>query len=82
MSESIKSITCPHCGGTLELQDGLDTFFCLYCGGKVTLTGLSDAAYDARVKIKEMEHQERLQDKKYEHEKISLNLSNWVEKPK
>ena len=69
MSESIKSITCPHCGGTLELQDGLDTFFCLYCGGKVTLTGLSDAAYDAKVKIKEMEHQERIKDKEYEFKK-------------
>ena len=76
MSESIKSIKCPHCGSSLELQDGLDTFFCLYCGGKVTLTGLSDAAYEAKVKIKEMEHQERLKDKEYEFKKHSDKFNN------
>ncbi len=76
MDDKLRSITCPHCGGTLELQNDLDTFFCLYCGGKVVLTELSDAAYDARVKIKEMEHQERLQDKEYEFQKYKNKDKN------
>ena len=76
MSEELKTITCPHCGAALEPKDDLDTFFCVYCGGKVTLTGLSDAAYHAKVQIKEMEHQERMKDKENEQKQIMLDKNN------
>lgn len=66
------TLKCPNCGGDLTVEDGLDTFFCKYCGYKILLEGQSDAAYHAKTKIKSMEHDERMADKKYEHEKYKI----------
>ena len=44
----LKTLICPKCGGTLEIEDGLDTFFCKYCGNKIIIAGQSDAAYKAK----------------------------------
>lgn len=33
----LKSLFCPNCGASLEVEDGLDTFFCKYCGYLNTL---------------------------------------------
>lgn len=60
----LKSLSCPNCGASLEVEDGLDTFFCKYCGYKILLQGQSKAAYDAKVRVKHMEHKERLQEKR------------------
>lgn len=60
-------LKCPNCGGDIEVEDGLDTCFCKYCGYKMILEGQSDASYRAKTRIKEMEHIERMEDKKYEN---------------
>ena len=59
----LKSLFCPNCGASLEIEDGLDTFFCKYCGYRIMLQGQSKATYDAKVRVKHMEHKERLQEK-------------------
>lgn len=69
-----KKIQCPHCGAELEPKDGIDSFYCSYCGGEVILEGLSDAAYRAKVQIKEMEHRETLKDKEFEQEKYRTEV--------
>ena len=77
MSNNMKliSLQCPHCNATIEVQDGLDTFYCNYCGNKIMLDGMSDAAYQAKVQIKGMEHEERMQAMEYaEHEKKLKSL--------
>ena len=61
---NLKSLSCPNCGACLEVDDGLDIFFCKYCGHKIMLQGQSKAAYDAKVRVKHMEHKERLQEKR------------------
>ena len=68
----LKSLNCPNCGANLDVENGLDTFYCKYCGYKIVIDGQSDAAYDAKVKIKDMEHKERLEDKKNEQEKYRI----------
>lgn len=68
----LKTLCCPDCGATLEIEDGLDTFFCKYCGHKFVLTGQSKAAYEAKVHAKQMEHEERLQDKKDAQERYRM----------
>lgn len=68
----LQSLKCPNCGAALEIEDGIDTFFCKYCGYKIVLAGMSDASYNAKVQTKAMEHQERMQDKKYEQEHYKL----------
>ena len=60
----LKSLYCPNCGAAVKLVDGLDTFYCQYCGYQIHLEGMSDEAYKARTKVKQMEHEERMQDKK------------------
>lgn len=69
------SLNCPNCNGNLEVEDGLDTFFCKYCGYKIMLEGQSEAAYRAKTRIKGMEHDERMAEKKYEHERYKIEQS-------
>lgn len=69
----VQSLKCPNCDAVLEIEDGIDTFFCKYCGNKIVLTDMSDAFYNAKVQVKAMEHQERMQDKKYEQERYKLD---------
>ena len=70
----LKSLFCPNCGASLEVEDGLDTFFCKYCGYKILLQGQSKAAYDAKVRVKHMEHKERLQEKRDSQERYRMEF--------
>ena len=76
-------LDCPHCGAVLEPKDGLDTFFCTYCGGKIIISEMSDAAYQARVDIKkleknvelhktELEHKALMKDKEHQQERFNF----------
>jgi len=66
-------LNCPNCQAELSVKDGIDTFFCTYCGAQLILEGQSDSALNAKVRIKEMEHEERSQEKKYENEGARWN---------
>ena len=76
------ALKCPNCNGDLTVEDGLDTFYCKYCGYKIMLEGQSDAAYRAKTRIKGMEHDERMADKKYAHEKYKIDEENKKERSK
>lgn len=65
-------LKCPNCGANLDVEDGLDTFYCKYCGYKIVLEGQSDQAYKSKTRIKGMEHDERMLDKKLAHEKFKI----------
>lgn len=60
----LKTLYCPNCGAAVTPVDGLDTFYCQYCGYQIHMQGMSDEAYKAHTKMKQMEHEERMQDKK------------------
>lgn len=68
----LNSLSCPNCGASVEIEDGIDTFFCKYCGYKIILEGQSDAAYRAKIRVKGMEHDERMVDKKYAQERYKI----------
>ena len=76
----LKSLFCPNCGASLEVEDGLDTFFCKYCGYKILLQGQSKAAYDAKVRVKHMEHKERLQEKRDAQERYRMEFEQKSER--
>lgn len=65
-----KSLNCPRCGAVIEAEDGLDTFFCKYCGNKIMISGQSDAAYDAKVRIQEnkLKYDNEKEKQKMEHD--------------
>lgn len=71
---NLKSLHCPNCGGTIETEDGLDMFYCKYCGHKIVLESQSPAAYKAKTKIKRMKHEEKLQDKQNAHERYKMEF--------
>lgn len=54
----LKEIHCPACGATLNPVNGLDEFYCMYCGNRIVLDGLSDAAYRAKADVRKYEHEE------------------------
>ncbi|MBR4361783.1 MAG: hypothetical protein IKP42_03450 [Ruminococcus sp.] len=70
----IFKLDCPYCGANLECKDGLDSFYCMYCGGKVMLEGMSKDAYIAKVKIKKMEHDLEAATSYYNYETEMKNM--------
>lgn len=56
----VAEIKCPSCNGTLETEDGLDTFYCKYCGQKIVLIEQDEHIIAAKVAVKKMEHEERM----------------------
>ncbi len=70
----LKSLNCPKCGGSLDYEDGIDVFFCKYCGNKIILSGQSDAAYWAKVKGKEYEYKQEVQKMHYQNEKAKIDV--------
>lgn len=76
----LQSLKCPNCDAVLEIEDGIDTFFCKYCGNKIVLTDMSAASYNAKVQVKAMEHKERMLDKKHEQERYILDKEEQTEK--
>ena len=61
----LKALKCPNCTGALEVEDGLDTFFCKYCGYKIVMADLSEAAYKAKSAVIQYRHEETMQDKEH-----------------
>lgn len=76
----LKALFCPNCGASLEVEDGLDTFFCKYCGYRILLEGQSKAAYEAKVRVKHMAHKERLQEKRDAQERFRMEFKQKDEK--
>ena len=70
----LKSLFCPNFGARLEVEEGLDTFFCKYCGYKILIRGQSKAAYDTEARAKHMEHKERLREKRDAQERYRMEL--------
>lgn len=66
------TLQCPNCGASLDIEDGLDTCYCKYCGYKIILTGQSDQAYRSKTRILGMRHDERMLDKELEHERFKI----------
>ena len=47
-------------------------FYCKYCGNRIVFEGQSKAAYRAKTKVKQMEHDERMVDKKHNQERYII----------
>lgn len=66
----IVQLKCPNCGASLEAEDGLETFFCKYCGQKIILSEQSNAAIGAKMLNNFLEHREKMHQMKAEEERI------------
>lgn len=76
----LHSLNCPNCNGSLEIEDGIDTFFCKYCGNKIVLEGQSKEIINAKVKVKEFQHQENIQKTKNDLAKYKIDAKTEYDK--
>lgn len=70
----MRTLKCPQCDAMLEVDNGLDTFYCQYCGAKIILEGQSKDIVNAKVKLKELEHKRIEKKMEYDHE---LRVKEW-----
>lgn len=61
---------CPNCGADLNVEDGLESFFCQYCGTRIVLEGQSDAALKAKSRIKTMDKLGDMQKEYHEYRRV------------
>jgi DNA-directed RNA polymerase subunit RPC12/RpoP len=66
------ALQCPSCAASLEIEDGIDTCYCSYCGFKIIMDGQSTESVKAKVRLKQMEHEERLKDKEFAQERYKI----------
>lgn len=59
MAITIKTIKCPECGASLDIEEGRNQCFCTYCGCKIALSNENEYIYrhidEAEVKFAEAE---------------------------
>lgn len=70
------TLKCPNCGADIEIENGIDTFYCKYCGYKIILDGQSDAAINAKVRMKELESNERIKREKWNYKREATKENN------
>lgn len=75
----IVELKCPSCKAELEVDDGLDTFYCRFCGQKIMLDGMSETSLNARMQAKKMEHEERLAEKEMDLKKFESDKKATLE---
>ncbi len=61
-------LKCPNCDGVIDNAEGLNTFFCKYCGHKIIIEELTEAEIKANLALKNMAHKETMQKLKNEAE--------------
>ena len=43
---------CPSCGASVDIQDGIDTFYCSHCGTKLLVSGQDKDTLNAKVTLR------------------------------
>ena len=71
---------CPNCGADLDVEDGIDSFFCKYCGTKIVLDGQSDAAIKAKATVKVADKDVELREKRYAQKRYEMEKEEEREK--
>lgn len=57
---NIQVLECPNCHASLENDsEEMGVFYCKYCGQKIVVAELQDAAYKVKVREMELEHDEK-----------------------
>ena len=69
MALSTYQLKCPNCGADLDAEDGIESFFCKYCGTKILLQGQSDAAIKAKANVQIADKVIELREKRYQNQR-------------
>lgn len=66
------SLTCPNCASTVNVEEDIDTLRCEHCGARLKVVGMDRNTLRAKVRLAELEHEERMHDAKYSFEREKL----------
>jgi DNA-directed RNA polymerase subunit RPC12/RpoP len=69
-------LKCPNCDGVIDNAEGLNTFFCKYCGHKIIIEELTEAEIKANLALKNMTYKENMQKLKNEAEAEKVKSKN------
>ena len=61
-------LECPNCHAQLNIENGIDTFFCQYCGSKIILSGQNPEIVRAKVEMHKTNTFADLEKAKLQHE--------------
>lgn len=61
-------LECPNCHAQLNIENGLDTFFCQYCGSKIILSEQNPEIVRAKVEMHKTDTLANLEKAKLQHE--------------
>ena len=81
-------LKCPACGGTIEIERNRDSCFCSYCGAKVYVDDETHRVeitkninyhktYTDEAKIRKIESDERMQERKYAEAREERKSKRW-----
>ena len=65
-------LNCPNCNAPLEIENGLDTFYCQYCGNRIILDGQSKESIRAKVRYKELDIENEQFNKQLDQERYYM----------
>ena len=79
-------LNCPYCKGELLEQDGLETFYCKYCGKKIILTGQNQDILRYKIRERDSERRSREKDedirREFQREKNKIEIERAKEREK
>lgn len=74
----IIQLKCPSCGSSLQVEDGLETFFCQYCGQRIILADQDEYIVKAKVDLEAMKHEERMYQMQAEEKRRTSKRYNTI----
>ena len=71
-----KSVTCPNCGAVLTVDEGANSFFCTYCGSKISVDKKNNVTVTLNVnenscKTKRIIDEAKIQEIKFQEKKMN-----------
>lgn len=61
-------LECPNCHAQLNIENGLDEFFCQFCGTRILLDGQNPVLIQAKVEMHKTDTEAELEKARLQHE--------------
>ena len=68
----MKAMKCPQCSANLDVEEGLDTFYCKYCGSRIVVEDQDKDVIKAKVRLQELKHEEKMLDSVMAHKRFEM----------
>lgn len=73
---------CPNCNADLNIEDGIDSFCCKYCGTRIIIEGQSDEIIKAKRQLKMIDKLGEMQSRSYAQHRVGQELRQKVKAEK